>query len=260
MIIEFAVKYSLQVLGGIIILIIGFFMARIASRAVTKFLEKHNIDITVIKFLSRFIKLIILSFSLMIALGNFGISITPFIAGLSVAGFGLTLALQGPLSNYAAGANLIFTKPFKVGDIIEVKEITGEVEDMSLSTTRVISLDGTRFIIPNKHIIGQIIHNFSVYKKVDIKVRVTYLTDVQKGIDALTRIIKADKRISRVPLSKVGISEYSDLGIWIYARIWCKQSDYWDVMFSVNQAVLNSFLSEGVQMPFFAASATPAGK
>ena len=118
MIMEFFVKYSFQVLGGLIVLIIGWLVAQHVAKFVNKFLEKKNIDITVAKFLIGTIKLFIMAFAVIVALGKFGIEIAPLIAGISVAGFGLSFALQGPLSNYASGATLIFTKPFKVGDII----------------------------------------------------------------------------------------------------------------------------------------------
>ena len=116
--IEFCVKYSFQVLGGILVLLLGWFVAKFVAKFLKKFLEKHKVDVTVAKFLITITKLLVVAFAALIALGKFGITIAPFIAGLSVIGFGTSFALQGPLSNYAAGITLIFTKPFKVGDII----------------------------------------------------------------------------------------------------------------------------------------------
>jgi small conductance mechanosensitive channel len=206
------------------------------------------VDVTVSKFIVGAVKLAVFSFAVIVALGKFGIEIAPLIAGLSVAGFGLSFALQGPLSNYAAGATLIFTKPFKVGEIIEVADQMGEVLDMKLSRTEIKTVDGNVIVIPNKHIIGEIIHNYSNAKRLDINVGVSYSSNVQKAIDIVRNIITNDKRVVRPP--KVGISEFADSSVNIYARLWCKQDDYWDVLFAINKDILDEFGKQGVEIPF----------
>jgi len=135
MIIEFFVKYSFQVLGGLIVLFLGWLVAKNVANFITKLLEKKNVDVTVAKFIVGAVKMFIMVFAVIVALGKFGIEMAPFIAGISVIGIGLSFALQGPLSNYASGATLIFTKPFKVGDIIEVAGVTGEVLDLKMPRT-----------------------------------------------------------------------------------------------------------------------------
>lgn len=152
MLTEFSVKYSFHVLGGIIVLFLGFLISKIVAKVLSGFFERKNVDVTVSKFLIQIIKIIIIAFAALIAMGKFGITIAPFIAGLSVVGFGTSFALQGPLSNYAAGITLIFTKPFKVGDIIEVTGVMGEVQDMTLARTEVKTVDWTQIVIPNKQI------------------------------------------------------------------------------------------------------------
>jgi len=250
MIIEFIVKYSFQVLGGIVILIVGVIVSKLVEKFLDNFLERHKVDVTVSKFLVAIVKLIIIVFAGLIALGSFGVTIAPFIAGLSVIGFGTSFALQGPLSNYAAGATLIFTKPFKVGDIIEVTGVMGEVQDMTLARTEVKTVDGTKIVIPNKQIIGEIIHNFSEYKKLDITVGVSYDTHMEKALNIVRGIVKRDGRISSNPEPKVGISEFADSSINIYLRLWCKQVDYWDVMFDINKAIYDLFAKNEINIPF----------
>lgn len=245
---ETIVKYSLQVLGGIIVLIIGWIFTQYIARIVSKILTKHHIDITVSKFIVNGVKLLIMVFVAIVALGKFGIEVAPLIAGLSVAGFGLSFALQGPLSNYASGATLIFTKPFKVGDIIEVAGIEGEVTDIKLPRTEIRTLDGTTIVVPNKHIIGEIIHNNSDTKRLDLNVGVSYSSDVDKAIQIIKDTIRADKRIAREPL--VGISQFADSSINLYARIWCKQNDYWQLMFDLNKAIWDAFKKNSIDIPF----------
>ena len=250
MLIEFSIKYGFQVLGGVIVLILGWLVARVAAKFFGRFLEKRKVDVTLSKFLISIVKIIIIVFAGLVALGKFGITIAPFIAGLSVIGFGTSFALQGPLSNYAAGATLVFTKPFKVGDIIEVDNVMGEVEDMTLARTLVRTVDGTKIIIPNKQIIGEIIHNYSEFKKLDITVGISYNSDTTKAIDVVRDIIKKDKRVSGKPAPKIGISEFADSSINIYARLWCKQQDYWDVMFDINKNIHDGFNKNNVTIPF----------
>lgn len=249
-IIEFALKYSLQAVGGIIVLVIGWFIAKYIADLSGKFLQRKNVDVVVARFLCGTVKLLIMAFAVIMALSKFGIEIAPLIAGVSVAGFGLSFALQGPLSNYASGATLIFTKPFKVGDIIEVAGVMGEVLDMKLPRTEIKTVDGTLIVVPNKHIIGEVIHNCSHFKKVDITVGVSYSSDMQKVIEVVRQVILADKRITDTMRPKVGIKEFADFSVNIMARFWCLQDDYYDVLFGINKGIFDAFQKQGINIPF----------
>jgi len=191
-----------------------------------------------------------MAFAVIVALGKFGIEIAPLIAGISVAGFGLSFALQGPLSNYASGATLIFTKPFKVGDIVEVCGVEGQVIDMKLPRTELKTLDGELIVIPNKHIIGEIILNCSDSKRIDITVGVSYNSDIDKVIAVVSKIINDEARIVKTKTPKIGISEFADSSINIYARAWCKQDEYYDVKFAVNKKIFDEFNKNGIEIPF----------
>lgn len=249
-VIEFLVKYSFQAIGGIIVLVIGWIVARYLARFAQSFLTKNNVDVTVSKFVVGAVKLMIMAFAVIVALGKFGIEIAPLIAGVSVVGFGTSFALQGPLSNYASGITLIFTKPFKVGDIIEVVNVAGEVMDMKLSRTEIKTIDGHIIVVPNKHIIGEIIHNYSACKGLDLKVGVSYKADVEKAIAIVKGIIHQHPKVKLEKKPKVGITEFGDSSINLFARLWCKQDDYWDVMFEINQTILNEFKKNGIEIPF----------
>jgi small conductance mechanosensitive channel len=250
LLIEFCVTYSFQALGGILVLVLGWIIAKFAARFLQDLFTKQKIDVTVAKFIIAIVKLLIMAFAALVALGKFGITIAPFIAGLSVVGFGTSFALQGPLSNYAAGATLIFTKPFKVGDIIEVAGVVGEVQDMTLARTLIKTVDGTLIVVPNKHIIGEIIQNYSSSKLLDINVGVSYGSDLDKAVKIVKDVVAADKRVADSPMPKVGISEFADSSINIYSRLWCKQSDYWDVMFDINKKIYDEFEKGGITIPF----------
>ncbi|MBP7056830.1 MAG: mechanosensitive ion channel family protein [Candidatus Omnitrophica bacterium] len=247
---EFLSKNVFNIIGGIIIVAVGWFVAQLSGKFVQFLFLRRRADVTITKFLVDILKFLVLAVSLLIALGNFGITIAPFIAGLGALGFGASFALQGPLSNYAAGATLIFTKPFKVGDILEVNGQLGQVEDMTLARTIVRTLDGTRIVIPNKKIIGEIIHNYSDYKRLDLRVGVSYGSDIDRAVVIIKGIVSSDKRVSSNPPPKIGIENFGDSSVNLYARLWCRQPDYWDVTFDINKAIYDQFKKNGVNIPF----------
>lgn len=247
---ELCVTYGFQVLGGLIILTAGWLAAKFFERLAADFLAKRKVDVTIAKFVAGIAKLVVVAFAFLVALGKFGIEITPLIAGLSVTGVGVSLAMQGTLSNYAAGTSLIFTKPFKVGEIIEVAGVMGEVEDISLGRTQLIRVDGARIMVPNRHIIGEIIHNYSSLKAVDIKVGVGYDTDINKAVAAVRGVIQRDSRVVQEKASKLGIAEFADSSVNLVVRLWCKQRDYYDVLFGINQGILEEFRRQQIEIPF----------
>lgn len=249
-IIEFFVKYSFQVMGGFIVLALGWFIGGFISKKLLAFFEKKQFDITVSKFIAQCVKLMVLVFAAIVALGKFGIEIAPLIAGLSVAGFGLSFALQGPLANYAAGVSLIFTKPFKVGDIVEVAGRTGEVLEIKIPRTEMRTVDGELIMIPNNHIVGEIIHNCSSFKRVDIDVGVAYDADVQLAINIIKEIIKNDKRIEHGEKTSVGIKTFGDSSVNLHGRVWCPQEVYWEVLFDLNKKIFDTFNQKGIVIPF----------
>ncbi len=247
---DFVSKNVVNIIGSVIILAASWVIAVFLGKFLQFFLLRRKADITITKFLVDVIKLIIILSALLIALGNFGITIAPFVAGLGALGFGVSFALQGPLSNYAAGVTLIFTKPFKVGDILEVNSQMGEVVNMTLARTIMKTLDDTHIIIPNKKIIGEIMHNYSGYKKLTIKIGVDYSSDIDKALNLVKDAVIKDTRVAIKPPVKIGILDFADSSITICARLWCKQSDYTELMFDINKRVLESFRKNNVTIPF----------
>lgn len=249
-IVEFFVKYSFQVMGGLIVLALGWFIGGFIAKKLLIFFQKKQFDITVSKFIAQCVKLMVMVFAVIVALGKFGIEIAPLIAGLSVAGFGISFALQGPLANYAAGVSLIFTKPFKVGDIVEVAGRTGEVLEIKLPRTEIRTVDGELIMIPNNHIVGEIIHNCSSFKRIDINVGVAYHADVQKAINIVKEIIRNEKRINEGGKASVGIKSFGDSSVDLHGRVWCPQNVYWEVLFDVNKKIFDTFNQNGIVIPF----------
>ena len=158
MLTEYLVTYSMQIVGAVFILILGLWVAKKLSNLVAKLMARHNVDITLTSFVSNVVKVLLIVMVVVIALGKIGISVTPFVAAIGAASLGAGLALQGMLSNYGAGLAIIATRPFVVGDTIEVKGVSGQVKTIELGYTILIDEEKVEITIPNKQIVGEIIH------------------------------------------------------------------------------------------------------
>ena len=220
------------------------------SKKVLGLMTKRKMDITISKFTASAVKLLFVVFAVIVALGKFGIEIAPLIAGLSVAGVGISFALQGPLSNIAAGLAIIFTKPFKVHDIIEVAEQVGEVQEIALPQTQLKTVDGTIVTIPNSKIVGEIIENFSIWKKIILTVGVAYDADIDKAIAIVKKEVVDEPRVKEKDEVKVGIVGFGDSSVDLQAIFFCKQDDYWPVQFDINKKIFDAFNKEGIEIPF----------
>ena len=185
LIVEFAVKYGFQVVYAIIILIIGLIIARWLSNMVVRVCESRHLDITLSRFLGNVVRLTLIAFVLIIVLGKFGITMTPFIAAIGAVAFGSSLALAGLLSNYGAGLSIIITRPFVVNDTIQIQGVSGVVEEVGLAATRLSTEDGEQITIPNKHIVGEILINSFENKVVEASIGISYDDDAQKAIDTI---------------------------------------------------------------------------
>ena len=157
--IDFFTNYSFQLIGALVIFIIGYILAGKISNFVLRLCQRHQLDITLSQFLANTTKMLIVIMITIVSLSKLGISVTPFIAAIGAISLGAGLALQGLLANYAAGFNIIIIRPFVVGDTISVQGVTGVVEEVLLAYTVLKNEDDVTITIPNKHIVGEILHN-----------------------------------------------------------------------------------------------------
>lgn len=250
LIIEFTVNYGFQVFGAIVILIIGVIFARWLSKAIIKLCEKRKMDITLSKFLGNFVKILVLVFVLIIAMGKFGISIAPFIALLGALAFGASFALQGPLSNYGAGLTIVLARPFVVGDTITVKNVSGIVDEVTLATTILSTEDGEKITIPNKHIVGEILNNSFANRVVENTVGISYDDDPEKAINVIKETLKEFTQISSEPAPQIGIQEFADSSFNIGMRYWIPTKQYFGTLYEVNLAVYKALAAAEIAIPF----------
>lgn len=247
---EFIVNYSFQILGAIIILVIGAKLAGSLSKAVTRLCDRKHLDATLSRFLANMVKILILTFVIIIAIGKFGISIAPFIAALGALAFGSSFAIQGPLSNYGAGLSIILSRPFIIGNTITVKGVSGVVDEIRLAATILSTEDGERITIPNKHIVGEILLNSFENKVVEATVGIAYGDDPQIAVGAIQGALLQVEDVCRQPSAQIGIEAFGDSAIEIGLRYWVPTKKYFQTLYRVNLAVHLALAEAGITIPF----------
>lgn len=249
-IIEFFTNYSFQLIGAIIIFVIGYVIAGKISAFVLKLCQKQNLDITLSQFLSNTAKMLIVIMVTIIALGKLGISVTPFIAAIGAISLGAGLALQGLLANYAAGFNIILIRPFVVGDTITVQGVTGVVKEVLLAYTVLCDEDNVVITIPNKHIVGEVLHNSQHNSLLELSVGIAYKEDPLKTIELLEGVIEQLDICSDGKKPQIGIGQFADSAINIDLRIWTPTESLYAAKFEANKAIFLALQQESIEIPF----------
>jgi small conductance mechanosensitive channel len=250
LIIDFFSNYSFQLVGAIIIFILGYIIAGKISNFVLRICQRHNLDTTLSQFLSNTTKMLIVIMISIISLGKLGISVTPFIAAIGAISLGAGLALQGLLANYAAGFNIILIRPFVVGDTITVQGKTGVVTEVLLAYTILHDEDNVKITIPNKHIVGEVLSNSNEDSLLEISVGIAYKEDPIKTITLLEGVIKELNIASGSREPQIGIGEFADSSINIDLRIWTPTKSLYAAKFSANKAIYLALQEAKVEIPF----------
>jgi small conductance mechanosensitive channel len=248
--IDLAIRFGPKLLVAIVILFVGAAAARWVSRWIARALSRIELEPPVRSLLARVAWLLTFVLFLVMALQNLGVELLPLIAGVGVAGAGVALATQGVLSNLVAGLSIIFAKPFRVGEYISIVGEEGLVATVTLFTTTLTHLDRSRVVIPNRKIVGEILHNFGTIRQVDIVVGVAYDTDINSALAAIGAVLQANPHVLRDPAPVVQTLLLGDCSVSIGIRPWVGVGDYRAALGEINQAVLETFRSQGIVMPF----------
>ena len=251
-IITYITEYGVNVLGGIVIFFVGKWLAKLATRLVSKFLYKAKIDKTLISFLENIVYALLLAFVIIAVLDRLGVDTTSIAAIFAAAGLAIGLALQGSLSNLAAGVMIILFRPFKLGDFIEAAGVIGTVKDISIFTTTLTTGDNKTVIVPNNSITDGTITNYSAQKtrRVDMVFGISYDDDVRKAKEILQKIVEEDERILDDPAPLVAVGELADSSVNFKVRPWVKTEDYWDVYHDIHEKVKVTFDKKGITIPY----------
>ena len=248
--IDLAIQFGPRLLVALLILAAGYYVGRWAGRLADSMLAKLGLDATLRLLLVRIVRILVLGLFLIMALQNLGVQLLPLIAGLGVAGAGVALAMQGVLGNLAAGLTIIFTRPFKVGEYISIVDVEGAVEEIKLFNTVLSHPDLSRIVIPNRKIVGEILHNFGTLRQLDVVVNVAYDTDIQQALAAIHDLLAAHPKILREPEPLVRVLTLGDSSVQIAIRPWTAVADFPITSGDITRAVLETFRERGIHIPF----------
>lgn len=233
---ELLLSYAVNIVAAIAIVIIGMIVARIVSNTVNRLMVARKIDATVADFLSALVRYGIIAFTLIAALGRVGVQTASVIAVLGAAGLAVGLALQGSLSNLAAGVLLVMFRPFRAGEYVDLGGVAGTVLNVQIFSTTMRTVDGKIVVIPNGKIIAGNIINFSrePVRRNEFIIGVAYDSDIDQVKKILTDIIQSDERILKDREMTVRLNELGASSINFVVRVWSNSSDlqsvYWDVL------------------------------
>ena len=247
---DFFVTYGLQIVGALIILIGGVLVAKWIGRLVHSWLGRIKLESPVRLLLVRTVRLVVMAFALVLVAAKLGVDIAPLVAGIGVVGVGIGLATQGVLSNMVAGLLIIFTKPFRVGEYIQVVGVEGEVKSIELFATTLLHADLSHVVIPNRKISGEILHNYGAIRQVDLTLRVAYDTDLDQ-LDAIVReVLNQNSRVLKEPAPIYGLSELEDSEIVVAVNPWVAVADFAIARTELYRTLLQRLRAAGIQMPF----------
>lgn len=249
-VIAFFVNYSFQVIGAIIVLVLGMLVGNWVYNTVMLLFKKNNTDIILSKFLASTARLIIVAFAVIIALGKFGISTSPLIAALSAAVFGASFALKGPLSNYGAGISIIMSRPFTVGNTITVQGVSGVVTEVKLACTRLVNEDGVTITIPNSQVVGQVMYNSLQNSVVEGSVGIGYECDPEVAVAAIASVLKSNPEVAKTPPPQIGIQSFGDSSMNMGYRYWVPTAKYFQTLYAVNQKIYKVFQEKKITIPY----------
>jgi len=246
---EMAIRFGPRLLTAILILVAGFIAGKWVSGWFAGVLERRQLEPPIRALFTRFVwALCVLLFAIM-ALQNLGVELLPLVAGLGVAGAGVALATQGVLSNVAAGLSIIFAKPFRVGEYIAIAGVEGVVESITLFSTTLVHADRSRVVVPNRKVVGEILHNYGRVRQLDFTVGVAYDTDLSAALAIIREVLAANPRVLQDPAPVVAPLQLGESAVALAVRPWVLVEDQGAAGGEVCAAVLEAFRARGVVMP-----------
>ena len=215
---DLLIRYGFQLLGAVVVLVAGALLARWVGNATGKWLETRRMEPPVRTLIVRVVRVVVMVFTLVVALDKFGFQIAPLVAGIGVAGLGIGIALQGVLSNVVAGLSIIFTKPFRVGEYIALLGVQGEVSLIELFSTTLVHPDRSRVVIPNRKVVGEILHNYGAVRQLALSVQVGYGSDLGQVLETAREVVAGNARVLRDLPPVIGVGGLGGRGLTVNVR------------------------------------------
>lgn len=249
---ELIIRYTVNIAAALITLIIGFIAVGMLTGGMNKVLKARNVDSTISDFVTSLFKYGLLAFVIIAALSRVGVQTASFVAVVGAAGLAIGLALQGSLSNFAAGVLLIGFRFFKAGDYIEAAGTAGTVHSVQIFTTILMTPDNRMIVVPNSKILNDRIVNYSKEstRRLDLVIGVSYSADLQLTKEVLTRIIEEEPRVLKEPACRIAVSELGASSVDFIVRPWVKAEDYWNLKFDLLEKIKNELDANNIGIPF----------
>jgi small conductance mechanosensitive channel len=247
---DLAIRFGPKVLTAILILAAGLFVAGWAARAIARGLRRFELEPPVRQLLTRTARLLVVGLFAIMALQNLGVELLPLIAGLGVAGAGIALATQGVLSNMVAGLTIIFTKPYRVGEYIAIVGVEGQVEAITLFNTALTHPDRSRIIVPNRKVVGEILHNYGRIRQSEILVGIAYESDLARALGAIRELVAANPRVLAEPAPVIQVASLADSAVQIAIKPWVAVTDCAAVASELNVSLLEQLRRLGIGIPY----------
>ncbi|MDN2664917.1 mechanosensitive ion channel domain-containing protein [Psychromonas sp. 14N.309.X.WAT.B.A12] len=249
---DLIIGYALNIFFAVCTLIIGMMAARFIAGTLHKILGKRGFDSTIVDFVTRMVRYVIVAFVIIASLSKLGIETTSFVAIIGAAGLAVGLALQGSLSNFASGILIIALRPFKAGEYIEAAGTAGVVESVQIFSTTLTSPDNKFVVVPNSAILGGNIINYSrkPTRRIDLVIGVSYNADLAQTKAVLESVLNDTKGILPTPAPTIAVSELADSSVNLVVRPWVNGTDYWPIRFQLMESIKNALDEAGIEIPY----------
>ena len=247
--VDMAIRFGPRVAVALLILAAGYYLGGLAAGLTHRQLTQKKLEPPLVKLLARAVKLVVLALFVILALQNLGVELLPLIAGVSVIGAGVALATQGVLGNLVAGLSIIFSKPFNVGQYIRIVGVEGRVEDITLFNTVLSHTDRSTVVVPNRKIVGEILHNHGRIRQLEVVVAVAYDADLNRAFATLEEIMTANRYVLRDPAPMIQILSLTGSTVNIAAKPWVEVLDYGNAVSELNRSIIETFRERGIAIP-----------
>jgi small conductance mechanosensitive channel len=247
---DLAVRFGPKLLAAMLIITVGFFVAGWIARATGRGLHRLDLEPPVRQLLTRVARVLVIVLFAIMALQNLGVELLPLLAGLGVAGAGIALATQGVLSNMVAGLTIIFTKPYRVGEYIAIVGVEGQVDAITLFNTALTHPDRSRIIVPNRKVVGEILHNYGNIRQSAIQVGIAYESNLPLALAAIRDVVRANPRVLPEPTPVIQVVALADSAVQIAIKPWVAVADYGAIAGELNVSLVEELRQRGIGIPY----------
>lgn len=246
------ISVLLSVMSAILILVIGFWLSGLAGKLTVRLLEKNNVDKTVHYFLGRCVKVFLKIMFVVMALSKLGFNINSFLAALGAAGVTAGLGLKDCISQFASGIQILFNKPFKSGDYVEVDGLAGTIDAIHFMNTTMITLENKIVTVPNSYFTTKSIINYTAQdtRRIDLIFPIRYSEDISNAKGVLYRVARDNPHVLDEPSTYVAVKEYAASSVNLVCQVWCRSGNYWPAFYTMQEDVKEAFDKNGIEIPF----------